>query len=122
MKFNHRLLLSAAAVAAAFASAPSQAFNDGDMHGTRIESKAFPADRTIVVDDNTRWVNVAYGETVNFVTKSGSSDGAQMWRFDGHDNSMNLSAVLPSHPQAKLITIYVDQAENPLWQSGSDDE
>lgn len=67
------------------------------------------ADRTIVIDKNTRSINVTRLETVAIQTGSKST----LWTFDTlGTNSFPLSAVLP---EADGVMVYVE--ESPLYRS-----
>ena len=62
------------------------------------------AGRTIVINPDTRWVNVAQGETIRFV--AGSIEFS--WRFDGPDaRSFDLAQVAPAGAVPGSITVYV---------------
>lgn len=62
------------------------------------------AGRSIVINPDTRWVNVAQGETIRFV--AGSVEFG--WKFDGPGSrSFDLAQVLPAGAVTRPITVYV---------------
>ena len=62
------------------------------------------AGRTIVINPETRWVNVSQGETIRFVAGSTEFN----WRFDGPDaRSFDLAQVAPAGAVPGSITVYV---------------
>jgi hypothetical protein len=65
------------------------------------------AERTIVVGQGTRWVNVTQGETVRF--SAGGADFA--WRFDGRGyRPFELREIAPAGAVPGTVTVYVTQA------------
>ncbi len=64
----------------------------------------------------TRWVNVAYGETVKLVVNGGGQEQSLVFRFDGFANKANLSDIAQA-PLGIDVPIYVDQSRNPLLRS-----
>lgn len=73
-----------------------------------------PAARTIRIAPDTRYVNVAGGETVNFV--AGAESFA--WRFDGPSEgySFDLSATAPPGALNHSVIAYVDA--DPTFMGG----
>ena len=62
------------------------------------------AQRTIVITPDTRWVNVAQGEAIRFVT-GGAEFG---WKFDGPGaRSFDLQRVAPNGALSKAVTVYI---------------
>ncbi len=62
------------------------------------------AGRTIVINPDTRWVNVAQGETVRFV--AGNVEFG--WKFDGPGSrSFDLAQVAPAGAVTRPLTVYV---------------
>jgi len=105
--------------AAALSSAPVRADLGGeDLTGRALNSGVL-ADRSISIDQSTRWVNVDYGETVHFVV-TGQGDNRQfVWRFDGVADQVNLSDI--DREAAMRIPIFVNQSTNPLHESTGGD-
>jgi hypothetical protein len=110
-----RTLIAAFALAAgtAVSMAPAQAMNHppklADI-GTAVATGS--ANRTIVVDAQTRWINVTNGETVRF-----DVNGRQFtFAFDAWNNinSVDLSAIAPGDVMAPMVRVYI--APNPLSQ------
>jgi len=66
------------------------------------------AERTIVVDDNTKWVNVHKGETVKFM-----ANGREFaWAFDGLPEGENwasfeLSRIAPPGALHRNVLVYI---------------
>jgi hypothetical protein len=55
------------------------------------------AERTVTIDQGTRWVNVTRMETVRFVVKQGGAQKTFTWRFDGFPRrSFSLNDVAPA--------------------------
>ncbi len=75
--------------------------------GTRLMGSATPAaqtERTIVVNQDTKWVNVKSGDVVKFV--SGNTEFG--WRFDGPaPRSFDLQLIAPAGAVSRAITVYV---------------
>ncbi|HEY8099494.1 MAG TPA: CzcE family metal-binding protein [Burkholderiaceae bacterium] len=70
------------------------------------------ATRTIVIHDNTRYVNVTGGEIIKFVV----GDRAFAWNFDNTQELAPFSLTLIAPPDvtfARDVTVYV--APNPLY-------
>jgi hypothetical protein len=61
------------------------------------------ADRTIAVNDNTKWVNVTQGETIKFVINGRE----YTWAFDGIAASFDLSQIIPDSNLPKKVAVYV---------------
>ena len=62
------------------------------------------AQRTIVIDPDTRWVNAAQGEIVRFVV-GGTEFG---WKFDGYTvRSFDLQRIAPAGTLGKPLTTYI---------------
>ncbi len=102
-----------AVFAGSLAAAPSFAITKTDLSGSPASSAA--ATRTVQVDPGVRWINVSYGETVNFVVQDGGKEKTFTWRFDGTQTRLALSDIGPA--VASSATIYVDQSKNPLLEN-----
>jgi len=111
--FQNSLLTLAFAGLTATAVAP--AFAAGHL-GTAADfgspASANFAMRTVVVDGNTKWVNVTNGETVQFSVEGQSFT----WHFDTFpdETSFDLAKIAPASIKAGSIRIYV--APNPLYR------
>jgi hypothetical protein len=67
------------------------------------------ARRTIQVDNKTSFVNVRYGETVNFVDASNGQNFAV--KFDGTRDSFHLNRLAPTGALDHPVMVYV----SPSW-------
>ena len=112
MKRTIRNIAVFAAFAGSLAAAPSFALTKADLSGTPASPAA--ATRTVQVDPGIRWINVSYGETVNFVVRDAGREKTFAWHFDGTQNQLALSDIAPVG--ASPVTIYVDQSTNPLLE------
>lgn len=109
---NHLVYLAVAGVFAittpAFANHPAASPNFGTpMHEGN-------ADRTIVLDAATKWVNVTGGETVKFIVNGKSFS----WRFDTNNLApvFDLDQIAPAGMlSGQRIKVYV--APDPLYTS-----
>jgi len=95
------LLATAGATIVAASSAGAFALTDADHYG--VAANARFTQRTIVIDDSTRWVNVMHGETVTIR----KGDTAIAWYFDGLDSAFALSKILPAADGGKPVEVYV---------------
>ncbi len=116
MKSSKRTLAAMALFAGAMTSASSFAITKYDLLGTSTPMASSPAQRTILVDSGTRWINVNYGETVRFVLPGAGEENSFTWRFDGLGNQVQLSELFPGAAQ---IPIYVNQDDNLLLRPHS---
>lgn len=99
--------LTSSALVPAYAAGPRGTAAD---YGTPASTNF--AMRTIVVDGNTKWVNVTNGETVQF-----SVDGQSFtWHFDTFpdETSFDMAKIAPAGIKAGSIRVYV--APNPLYR------
>lgn len=98
MKTIASLILAASCTlsASAFALTPA------DQYGTAAATSV--AQRTIVIDSQTRYVNVKHGETVTL------RDGANSvkWYFDGLNGSFALSKIFAAPGLNPDVKIYVE--------------
>ena len=65
------------------------------------------AERVVAIQPDTRWVNVAQGESVRFVI------GATQfgWRFDGRDGrSFDLQSIAPPGALSRSVMVYVERS------------
>jgi len=88
---------------ASFASHPSVNSN----MGTPIHDDS--AYRTIVIDSNTRWVNVMEDQRVEFVVNTAKGKQRFSWQFDTTHSTFDLSKVAPAGIlDNRTITAYVE--------------
>jgi Heavy-metal resistance protein CzcE len=91
------LTLSAAALSASAATMRT------DLLGESAQASA--AVRTLVIDGNTKYVNVKHGEVIRFV-----ANGREfVWNFDGVATPMpfDLSQIAPAGALDHSVTVYV---------------
>lgn len=101
MKTKLSPLVAPLFLAVAFASSSAYALTTADQYGSAVNPQY--TQRTIVVDANTRFVNVKHGETVTI--KDG--DESVSWNFDGLRPSFMLSTILPAAATGKPVQVYV---------------
>ena len=74
---------------------------EADLLGRAAQASA--AQRTIVIDDKTRWITAEHDEVVRFLSK-----GQEFaWTFDGTASSFKLSEVAPAGALDRDLTVYV---------------
>ncbi len=88
------LALSAASLAAATVT-------ESDMLGSPAQASA--AQRTIVIDQKTRWITVERGEVVTF--KANGRDFA--WAFNGMGSSFDLNRIAPAGALDRALKVYI---------------
>jgi hypothetical protein len=107
-------IASAFVVAApAFADHPTAGAHLGTpIHDGRVSHNISP-DRTIVIDGNSKWINVTGGKTVRFVAGDQSFD----WMFDTFLSSpvFDLGDIAPAGMIDRSLTVYV--SPDPLYTS-----
>ena len=89
------LALSAASLAAA------ATVTESDMLGSPAQASA--AQRTIVIDQKTRWITVERGEVVTF--KANGRDFA--WAFNGMGSSFDLNRIAPAGILDRDLKVYI---------------
>ena len=89
------LTLSAASLAAA------ATVTESDMLGSPAQASA--AQRTIVIDQKTRWITVERGEVVTF--KANGRDFA--WAFNGMGSSFDLNRIAPAGALDRALKVYI---------------
>lgn len=115
MKKALTLSLAAGALAAAVASS-SFAFTRADSIGERVDGAA--PGRVVALDSGARWVNVEYGDVVQFVQQGQSFE----WAFTGMSNAVKLADIAPSGFTAPAVTVYVNQSYNPVNETSGGGE
>jgi hypothetical protein len=86
-------------------------------YGTPAEPDA--VDRIVPLSPDSRWVNVAYGETVEFVVQSGAGSARSFaWRFDVSPvvSHVDLSRVAPAGFLDHEVRVFV--AADPRYRGG----
>ena len=86
-------------------------------YGTSVEDSS--ADRIIKLGPRSHWINVGYGETVEFVVPgSNGSERTFTWKFDVSPevNRVDLSKVAPAQFFDHDVQVFV--APNPLYSGG----
>ena len=80
---------------------------EADMLGSAAQPST--AQRTIVIDNKTKWITVEHDEVVRFV-----SNGQEFaWDFRGMSSSFNLNKVAPTGALDRDLTVYI-------WPSARD--
>ena len=74
---------------------------DADMLGNAAQPSA--AQRTIVIDDRTKWITVEHDEVVRFL----SNDQEFAWTFKGISSSLDLNKVAPAGALDRTLKVYV---------------
>jgi len=99
-------------VTATFMNPVSAAAPTGMASDYGVSVPADSAMRTIVINADTKWVNVANGETVRFNV----GDQSFTWHFDTFRNetAFDLAKIAPSSAQVGAVRAYV--AANPLYR------
>jgi hypothetical protein len=80
-------------------SVAAYAFTDADEYGSA--ATAGFANRTIIIDSHTRYINVMHGETVTI----SNGQNSVTWHFDGIGSAFELSKIMPAASQA--VEVYV---------------
>ncbi len=98
------LTLSVASLAAGAVQPPRP-----DLFGEPVS--AAEARRVIVIDDNTKWVNVNHREVVKFVVQ-----GREFaWAFDGMPSgSFDLNQIAPAGTLARTVRVYIAPTDGEL--------
>lgn len=74
---------------------------EADMLGNAAQPSA--AQRTIAIDNKTKWITVEHDEVVRFL-----SNGQEFaWAFDGMASSLKLSEIAPAGGLDRELTVYV---------------
>lgn len=107
-----RLHLASLAFVSALAATPAFANHPAASPDLGTPVHEGSADRTIVIDAGTKWVNATGGETIRFVVGSKSF----LWRFDTYYSSpsFELNKVAPSGMLGdRAVKVYV--SPDPLY-------
>ena len=115
-------VLTVAAVAAlashaALADPEAHFWEQPNVYG--VPAKAASADRTVHLGPGSHRVDVAYDETVRFVTKSGNApERSFTWQFDvpREGSSFDLSKVAPANFPSQDVRVVV--SPDPLYLGG----
>jgi hypothetical protein len=103
MKFKQLFFIAAAAIMSAPALPSVAGGNDSTLYGEPAQSSV--AARKILIDPNTRYVNIKQGESVNF-SVGGKTFG---WHFNGAANraAFDLRDIAPPDMLDWPVTVYV---------------
>ena len=103
-----RLIPTLAMLALSAASLNTNAkVTEADMLGNAAQPSA--AQRTVVIDDKTKWITVEHDDVVRFL-----SNGQEFaWAFKGMSSSFALNKVAPAGALDRDLTVYV-------WPSARD--
>jgi hypothetical protein len=105
------VVATAASLSTLRSAQPSAAF------GTSVQDSA--ADRTVQLGPRSHWINVGYGETIEFVVPgSNGSERSFTWKFDVSPevSRVDLSEVAPAQFLDHEVQVFV--APNPLYIGG----
>lgn len=104
--------LAGAVVALAAGAASADPSGHASYLGTRADAVAFA--REIVINAQTRWINVESGEIVKLV--DASSGQSVVWRFDTLSWAVGkLGDIAPALAGGRNITLYI--AESPQYMN-----
>lgn len=106
-----RFTIIAATIAAAAAGAQASV-NPAPKAQYGMAGSAASADRHIVINGDTKWVNVDNGDTVEFTVNGKSFT----WHFDTlhPEQVVDLAKIAPEGVNAGMVTVYV--GSNPLYR------
>ena len=111
------LTLSAASLSAGAALKPSDLFGEpAQAPSAERAIVTAVADRTITIDDKTKWVNVNHYEVIRFV-----SNGREFtWYFDGmaQPRPFDLTQIAPAGFVGNSVTVYVSPSDSDLPGGG----
>jgi len=97
-----RLIPTLALLALSAASLTTTAkVTEADMLGSAAQPSA--AQRTIVIDDKTKWITVEHDEVVRFVSNGQES----AWTFKGMSSSFDLDKIAPAGALERTLKVYV---------------
>lgn len=98
-----KTLIASAFTTLLVASASAHALTSADLYGG---APAGPTgvERTIVIDGNTKYVNVVRGEIADLIIKGKSIN----WEFDGTQDVFPLNDALPAGTLDHTVMVYVD--------------
>lgn len=97
-----KIVASVLLAASCTLGASAYALTPADQYGTAATPQF--AQRTIVVDSNTKYLNVKHGETVTI--RNGANSVS--WYFDGINGSFALSKILTAPDVNADVKIYVE--------------
>jgi Cu/Ag efflux protein CusF len=105
-----RLISTLASLTLSAASLTTTAkVTEADMLGNAAQPSA--AQRTIVIDNKTKWITVEHDEVVRFL--SNSQEFA--WTFQGMSSSFELNKIAPAGALDRALTVYV-------WPNARDED
>ena len=102
----------AALALSAFSLAATATVTEADVLGHPAQLLA--AERTIVINAKTKWVNVKHGEVVRFVA------GGQefTWAFDGMSSAFELNRIAPAGALGREVTAYISPNDQDIESNG----
>jgi hypothetical protein len=102
----------AALALSAFSLAATATVTEADVLGHPAQLSA--AQRTIVINAKTKWVNVKHGEVVRFVA------GGQefTWDFDGMSSLLELNRIAPAGALGRKVTAYISPNDEDISSNG----
>ncbi len=105
-------LIRSAIVVAAIATTASGAYAATGTKDFGMATGAAAADHHVVINADTKWVNIDNGDTVEFKV----AEKSFTWHFDTlHEESVfQLSKIAPEGVDVGKVTVYV--AANPLYR------
>jgi len=111
------LTLSAASLSAGASMKPTDLFGEpAQAPSAERAIIAAVANRTITIDDKTKWVNVQHFEVIRFV-----SNGREFtWYFDGvaQPRPFDLAQIAPAGFVGNSVTVYVSPSDSDLPGGG----
>jgi len=111
------LTLSAASLSAGAALNPTDLFGEpAQAPSAERAIISAVANRTITIDDKTKWVNVQHFEVIRFV-----SNGREFtWYFDGmaQPRPFDLTQIAPAGFVGNSVTVYVSPSDSDLPGGG----
>ena len=111
------LTLSAASLSAGASMKPTDLFGEpAQAPSAERAIISAVANRTITIDDKTKWVNVQHFEVIRFV-----SNGREFtWYFDGvaQPRPFDLAQIAPAGFVGNNVTVYVSPSDSDLPGGG----
>src|SRR5262249_34823396 len=103
-----KLVPTLAALALSATSVSALALTSGERFGESAD--AADATRTIVVGDNTRWVNVDHREVVKLMINGQPFT----WKFDGVPQAFDLRQIAPANSLTPPVRVYIGLTEDDV--------
>jgi len=104
MKPRIRIAVASLGLMGAFAAAPLALAGQPHEGLPEQAHRGGAVDRTVVIDDTTKWINVTEGETIRFLVGQKSF----AWLFDRYDQGSDLNQMAPKGMLGnRSIKVYV---------------